>query len=572
MVSGCSLPNNHVMGNVPNQIMRQGPSLLVQALRKGGAAQPKFGNESLQQLNSNGLSGSGSGLLHEKDERQENGSGGGRRRSSPLTQVLRNNDAAQTDGGIESLRRGNLKGLSGSGSELVHAKKDCNKSENDDGQRLGDEQQGRSESSKVNKVGSLLRMNFGTKSDTSQATVVHPKMVTEPIQLRRKNDGDKDVDEVKTVPKMMGEGAGQVLRPLLLGGMKKTENGLNISGRSSRLCMSVQVTTKSEEDDRKKSGRDEQKVLVDHWKRLHMKVWTYNVQHMNDARTWDVSRCFWDKGYATFVGIQGTQKKYGKGQLRVEQWSTKYHDVWDLRQKVAKDERKYPAGVTILTPLGYKNLVKKVIVPPENDEDMDGRAMILWLKHGNMSIALACVYAQVNTNIEKNIKANERLWYWVQQHMGSINGNKFLMTDANGKVGKYVHNVEEEQVDVEQMLGDGFESRNVERYESIGKCGSENENNNGKMLRKTLEHLQMWAVNTWYQGSSGWTWSGSRCQGEKLVRRSRIDYIATNVSTVWDVKRDFDMKRKLETGRRLKTLDHLPLSVTVQMQEYKQEK
>ena len=42
--------------------------------------------------------------------------------------------------------------------------------------------------------------------------------------------------------------------------------------------------------------------------------------------------------------------------------------------------------------------------------------------------------------------------------------------------------------------------------------------------------------------------------------------------TVYDVRRDFDMKRKIGTGRNIKIFDHIPNRVDVQLQEYENKK
>ena len=136
------------------------------------------------------------------------------------------------------------------------------------------------------------------------------------------NEVTEDRDEIV-------EHRGEVLRPLLLGGMRKS---VGQAGRAERKCMLVQELT-TENDDKMKKVDKGSMVAVPHWKRMCTRVWSYSVQSMTDSRTWEISKCFHEKGLVSFVGIQGTQKKYGKGQLRVEQWSTRYHDIWDLRQK-----------------------------------------------------------------------------------------------------------------------------------------------------------------------------------------------------------------------------------------------
>ena len=83
-----------------------------------------------------------------------------------------------------------------------------------------------------------------------------------------------------------------------------------------------------------------------------------------------------------------------------------------------------------MAPKGYCNILKKLIVPAEGDSDLDGRAMILIFKSGNVSFSVACVYAQVNQAHQKNGKGVERLWRWAQMHLEQISGNVFVASSG----------------------------------------------------------------------------------------------------------------------------------------------
>ena len=103
------------------------------------------------------------------------------------------------------------------------------------------------------------------------------------------------------------------------------------------------------------SGGEGETIQAKHWLRNSTRVWSYNSQYMDNRRARHLSYAFAMDEPNSIVGIQGTQQKYKKGDLRVEQWSTEHHDVWELRQK-QRTGHSHPAGVAIMAPEGIQTL------------------------------------------------------------------------------------------------------------------------------------------------------------------------------------------------------------------------
>ena len=85
-------------------------------------------------------------------------------------------------------------------------------------------------------------------------------------------------------------------------------------------------------------GQESKSTPIQHWLKNQTRVWSFNSQYMNNARARDISRAIAADTKLSYVGIQGTQQKYAKGELRVEQWSTDDHDIWELKQRTKSEK------------------------------------------------------------------------------------------------------------------------------------------------------------------------------------------------------------------------------------------
>ena len=95
---------------------------------------------------------------------------------------------------------------------------------------------------------------------------------------------------------------------------------------------------------------------VQHWLKQRTGIWSLKCQYMTNARAQDISRAIAKDKNMSYVCLQGTQQEYGKGEFRLEQWSTNFHDVWELRQKRNSGKKSYPAGVVLMAPVGTEIL------------------------------------------------------------------------------------------------------------------------------------------------------------------------------------------------------------------------
>ncbi len=250
--------------------------------------------------------------------------------------------------------------------------------------------------------------------------------------------------------------------------------------------------------------------------------------------------------------MQGTQETYSpnRGEKPLQRSSTNNYDIWEskaLRRKGQKGQFfSPPEGVEIWAPKGLSAILKKVFIP--EDQELQGRGMIIYFERGPFSYAFGTIYSPVCVFGFKNLQLDRKLWNWVQRIKAELPTRTPLIigTDANGHVGNAPMDV---------ISRDD----NVENLKPIGNHCPERENAHGAVLREFLEAADMVATNTHVASEAGHTWTGGR------TTKHRVDYILMDRSLFVNgghLKKDHTMHGKLRHSVGKLEGDHIPIRWT----------
>ena len=164
------------------------------------------------------------------------------------------------------------------------------------------------------------------------------------------------------------------------------------------------------------------------------RFYSWNCQRAKNRNVWHISNCIKEAQETTFIGLQATQRVVEEFGGELEEWSTDYHDVWDVK---APKRTGRGGGVMILAPKGWRRYARAVFYPKE--PRLKGRACIVWFSGHGYSVVLVCVYCyvQVQQGMTGGDVRNTVLWNWVTKHLKMLpEWSVFcIMCDGNGHVG-----------------------------------------------------------------------------------------------------------------------------------------
>jgi hypothetical protein len=90
-----------------------------------------------------------------------------------------------------------------------------------------------------------------------------------------------------------------------------------------------------------------------------IEFWTYNCGNLTEERLRRFSECIHKTDTCSFMGIQGTKRTYRNDELPVTLRTLEHHDVWEVKVQWKKTGGGgSPAGVALMAPKGYRNLVQ----------------------------------------------------------------------------------------------------------------------------------------------------------------------------------------------------------------------
>ena len=137
------------------------------------------------------------------------------------------------------------------------------------------------------------------------------------------------------------------------------------------------------------------------------------------------------------MGLQGTKRTYKGDELPVTLKTLENHDVWEARTKWKKTSGNGPlAGVALLAPKGFRNIVRAVWTPPQSDKNLEGRVLIVWFSHAGMDLVVVVAYAPCNSHRLQDQKETQRMWNWISMNLEKVKQHAevciLCMKDTNG--------------------------------------------------------------------------------------------------------------------------------------------
>jgi hypothetical protein len=173
-----------------------------------------------------------------------------------------------------------------------------------------------------------------------------------------------------------------------------------------------------EREREKKDVKSENKVSIASWRKRPVELWTYNCFYLTDERLRRFSDRIHDKNTCSFMGLQGTKRTYKGDELPVTLKTLENHDVWEARTKWKKASGNGSlAGVALLAPRGFRNIVRAVWTPLQNDKNLEGRVLIVWFSHAGMDLVVVVAYAPCNSNKVQDQNETQRMWNWITMNL-----------------------------------------------------------------------------------------------------------------------------------------------------------
>ena len=143
----------------------------------------------------------------------------------------------------------------------------------------------------------------------------------------------------------------------------------------------------------------------------------------------------------TSIGLQGTQRVYEQHMNEVEMYSTKLHDIYEVRamaggrSKQNGNMERPAAGITLMVPKGYTQLLKQLYTPKA--DRMKGRAAVWHFKNKKKEQVFIMAYCPVESGNVEDMRVCADIWNWIQEVLEDIppRAQIIMMVDANGHIG-----------------------------------------------------------------------------------------------------------------------------------------